>query len=156
MVGVGQRRTLRVAPAFGVKMETKNQIGMQLKVHARRTASNLAIAVEQNFALPANGLFFSRIIGIESIGTRLWHTVLNQNFPGQSPKIIRTLRRGRLLAISHKRNSCSERTQSRRQQSRNLQRQIAFLNWFAVADLKPALLHLRPASAEMTGVECNF
>ena len=46
MIGIGQRRILWVAPAFGVEMEAKNKIGMQLEVHAHRAASNLAVAVE--------------------------------------------------------------------------------------------------------------
>src|SRR5436190_20898498 len=114
MIGVGQRRTLRVAPPFGVEMETKNQIGMQRKVHARRTASNLAIAIEQNFALPANGLFFRRISWIKNICTRLWHAILNENVPGELAKIIRALGRRRFIVISHKGDFCSEFTQSRR------------------------------------------
>src|SRR5204863_7363078 len=46
MIGVGQGRIARIAPAFGVEMEAKNKIGMQLEVHAHRAASNLAVAVE--------------------------------------------------------------------------------------------------------------
>ena len=92
MIGVGQVRIVRVAPPFGIEVQTKHKIGMQFEVHQRRAASNLAIAIEQNFALPANGLLFRRIIGIENVGARLWHAIFDQNFSGELPKIIRTLR----------------------------------------------------------------
>src|SRR5262245_10663827 len=110
MIHVGQRRTVRVAPAFGIEMQAKDKIGMQHEVYTRCPAADFTIAVEQNFALPTDGLLFRRIIWIKSIGARLWHAVFDQNFPGQLPKIIRTPGRGWLTIISNKRNFCSEFT----------------------------------------------
>src|SRR5438552_13430153 len=108
MICVGQVRTVRVAPHFGIEMQTKDQIRMQFEVYTSRAASYLAIAVEQNSALPANSLLFCRIIGIENVGARLWHTVFNQDFPGQRPKIIRKFLCGRFITISDKRNFSAE------------------------------------------------
>src|SRR5213083_1983240 len=101
---------------------------MQFEIHQRRTAPNLAVPVEQDFALPADGLLLSRISWIKNIGARLWDAVLNQNFPGELAKIIRTLAGCWLISTSDKRNFRTEIAQSRRQQSRHAQRQIALLN----------------------------
>src|SRR5206468_6917890 len=106
-IQISQDRTSRIAPAFSIEMQTKDEIGMQLEVHARCATSNLAIAVEQDFALPSDGLFLCRITWIKNLGARLWDAVLNQNFPGKLPEIIRALNRGRLIAISDKRNFSS-------------------------------------------------
>ena len=46
MIGVDQRWLVRIAPAFGVEMQAKHQIGMQFEVHERRPSANLAIPVE--------------------------------------------------------------------------------------------------------------
>ena len=129
---------------------------MQFEIHQRCTAPNLTVAVEQDFALPTDGLLFRRISRIKNIGARLWHAIPNENLPGELAKIIRTLARGWLIGISDKRNFRTEIAQSRRQQSRHAQRQIALLNGLAVADLKPTLLHLRPFPAEMPRVERDF
>src|SRR6266566_4766328 len=91
MIGIGQGRTIWIAPAFSVEMQTNYKVRMQFEIHQRRTAPNLAIAVEQDFALPADGLLFLRISRIKNIGARLWHAILNENLPGQVAKIIRTL-----------------------------------------------------------------
>src|SRR5262249_20887189 len=77
MSGVGQGWIVWVAPAFRIEMQTKHQIGMQFEVHQRRPTSNLAIAVEQNFALPADSLLFFRIVWIKNVRARLWHAVLD-------------------------------------------------------------------------------
>src|SRR5437667_12110917 len=155
MIDVGQRRIVRIAPAFGVEMQTKHKIGMQFEVYPRSAATDLAVAVEQNFALPADRLLFFRIIWIKNFPAhaRLWYAAFDQNFPGELPKIIRALGRGRFIAVSNKRNARPEFAQSRRQQSRHAQRQITLLHRLAVADLKPALLHLRPFPTEMTRIE---
>ncbi len=44
-------------------MQTQHKIRMQFEIHQRRATSNLAIAVEQDFALPADGLLFSGSFG---------------------------------------------------------------------------------------------
>src|SRR5205085_10272646 len=95
----------------------------------RRPASNLTIAVEKNFALPADSLLFVRIIWIKNVPAYagLWHAVLDQNFSGKLTKIIRTPRRSRFITVPGKENFCAEFTQSRGQQPRHAQSQIAFL-----------------------------
>src|SRR4029450_11768587 len=108
MICVNQRRTSRVAPSFSVEMQTQNKIRMQFEIHQPRAASNLTVAVEQDFALPTDSLFFSRISWIKNIGARLWHAILNENPFGQIAKIIRTLGRSRFIVISHIGNFCSE------------------------------------------------
>ena len=75
---------------------------MQFEIHQRCAPPNLAIAVKQHFALPTNGLLFRRISWIKNIGARLWHAILNENLSGELAKIIGTLNRGRLIAISDK------------------------------------------------------
>ena len=77
MIDVSQRRTIRVAPAFGIEMQAKDKIGMQHEVYTRRPAADFTIPVEQNFALSTDGLLFRRIIWIKNVGARLWHPVLN-------------------------------------------------------------------------------
>src|SRR5262249_33328348 len=156
MIDVRQGRAIWIAPSFSIEMQTKHKIRMQFEIYKRGTASNLAVAVKQNFALPTDGLLFGRISRVKNIGAWLRHAVLDQNFLCEVPKIIRALRRGRFIVISHKRNVCSEFTQSRCQQSRHVQSKIAFLNWLALSYPKPTFLHLRPFSAEMTGIKSDF
>ena len=119
MIRVGQHRTGRFAPSFSVEMQTQHKIRMQFEIHQRRTPPNLTVAVEQDFALPADGLLFLRISRIKNISARLWHTIPNENLPGQLAKIIRTLAGCWLISTSHKRNFRTEIAQSRRQQSRH-------------------------------------
>src|SRR5437899_6436391 len=153
MIRVRQGRAVWIAPSFSVEMQAKHKIRMQFEVNQCRAASNLAVAIEQNFALPANRLLFFRIIRIKNVGARLWHAVLDQNFSSKLPKIIGALRRNRFVATSDERNFCTEVTQSRGQESRDAQSQIAFLDGLAVAHLKPTFLHLCPLATEMTRVE---
>src|SRR5262245_59593445 len=153
MIHVGQRRTVRVAPAFGIEMQAKDKIGMQHEVYTRCPAADFTIAVEQNFALPTDGLLFRRISWIKNISTRLRHAILDKNLSGELAKIIRTRGRNRFNAISHKRNFCTQFAQSRRRHARYAQGQIALLNRLAVADLKPTLLHLRPVPTKMPRIE---
>src|SRR5947209_2806476 len=129
---------------------------MQFKVNQSGPASNLDVTIEQNFALPANRLLFRRIVWIKNVGARLWHAVFDQNFSGELTKIIRTFRRNRFVTVPDKEHFCAELTQTRGQQSRHAQREIALLDRRAVTDLKPALLHLCPFPAEMTRVEPDF
>ena len=88
---------------------------MQFEIHHRGTTPNLTVPVEQDFALPADGLFFLRISRIKNIGARLWHAILNEDLPGQLAEIIRTFAGCWLISTSDKRNFRSEITQSRRQ-----------------------------------------
>ena len=108
MIRVGQHWTSRVAPSFGVEMQTQHKVRMQFEIHQRRTAPNLAIAVEQDFALPADGLLFLRISRIKNIGARLWHAIPNENLPGQLAKIIWTLAGRWPFNTSDKRNFRTE------------------------------------------------
>src|SRR5439155_17045601 len=55
MIRVGQRWTSRIAPSFSIEMQTQHKVRMQFEIHKGRTTPNLAIAVEQDFALPADG-----------------------------------------------------------------------------------------------------
>src|SRR5215468_1372490 len=114
MVDVSQHRTSRVAPSFGVEMQAKHKIRMQLEIHQRCTASNFIVAVEQDLALPTDGLLFFRISLIKNIGARLWHAIPNENLPGELAKIIRTLARRWPIGTAHKRNFRTKVAQSRR------------------------------------------
>src|SRR5512132_339368 len=104
MIGVGQHRTSRVAPSFSVEMQTQHKIRMLFEIHQCGTAPNLTVAVEQDFALPADGLLFLRISRIKNIGSRLWHAILDENLPGELAKIIRALAGRWLISTSDKRN----------------------------------------------------
>src|SRR5215472_13922152 len=117
MIRVSQQRTSRVAPSFSVEMQAKYKIRMQLEIHQRCTASNFTVAVEQDLALPTDGLLFGRISRVKNISARLWHAIPNQNLPGELAKIIRTLARRWLIGIADKRNLRTTVAQSRRQQS---------------------------------------
>ena len=46
MIRIGQCRTVRIAPGFGIEMQAQHEIGMQLRVHEHCPATNLAVAVE--------------------------------------------------------------------------------------------------------------
>src|SRR4029077_13940241 len=153
MIRVGQARTIRIAPTFRIEMQTKHKIRMQFEVHQRSPASDLAVTVKQNLALPSNGLLFAGIVWIKNVGARLRYTVLNQNFSCQLPKIIRPLSGNWFVPIPNERNFCAKFTQSRGQQSRHPQSQIAFLYRRAATHLKPALLHLCPFATEMTRIQ---
>src|ERR1044071_7484697 len=120
---------------------------MQSEIHLRCTAPDFTIAVEQNFALPADGVLFFRISLIKNVSARLCHAIPNENLPGKLAKIIRTLARRRLIGTADKRDFRTKIAQSRRQQFGYAQRQIALLDRLSVADLKPTLLHLRPAAS---------
>src|SRR5215831_7542561 len=137
-------------------MQTKHKIRMQFEIYQRCAAPNLTVAVEQDLALPTDGLLFLRVSRIKNIGARLWHAILDENFFCQLAKIIRTLACRWLISTSNKRNFRAEIAQSRRQQSRHAQRQITLLNGLVVVDLKPTLLHLRPFPAKMPRIEGNF
>src|SRR6267154_5501920 len=117
MIRVGQHWTSRVAPSFSVEMQTQYKVRMQFEIHQRGTAPNLTEAVEQDFALPADGLLFFRISRIKNIGARLWHAIPNENLPGQLAKIIRALAGCWLIRTSYKRNFRTEIAQPHRQQS---------------------------------------
>src|SRR5436305_14910426 len=104
MVDVGQRRIIRIVPTFGIEMQTKDKIEMQLEVYHSFSAANLDVTVKLAFALPANRLLFLRIVWIKHLSTGLGHAVFNQNFPGQFPKIIGTSCRDRFVAIPNKQN----------------------------------------------------
>src|SRR5262249_18160111 len=147
MIDVSQHRTSRVAPSFGVEMQAKHKIRMQFEIHQRCTASNFTVAVEQDLALPTDGLLFGRISRVKNIGARLWHAIPNENLPSELAKIIRTLARRWFISTADKRNFRTKVAQSRRQQSRHAQRQVALLDGLTVADLKPPLLHLRPSAS---------
>src|SRR5262245_43835455 len=156
MIDVGQVWIVWVAPSFGVEMQTDYAIRMQFEIRQRCMAPNFAVSVEQDFTLPPDGVFFLWISRIKNFGARLWHPILDENLFGELTKIIRTLAGSWFIGTSDKGNFRTEIAQSRRQQSRHAQRQIALLNRLALVDLKPTLLHLRPFPAKVTSVECNL
>src|SRR6266487_4152534 len=98
----------RIAPAFSIKMQTKHEIGMQLRVHQHGTTSDFAVAVKQDFALPANRLLFLRIVWIKNIPSWLRHPIFDQNFLCELPEIIRTFRSDWFTAVADKRNPCAQ------------------------------------------------
>src|SRR5437016_216704 len=98
----------RIAPAFSIKMQTKHEIGMQLRVYQHGTTADFAVAVKQDFALPANRLLFLRIVWIKNIRPRLRHSIFDQNFLRELPEIIRTFRSDWFGAIANKRNPCAQ------------------------------------------------
>src|SRR5215469_5098928 len=156
MIRVSQQRTSRVAPSFSVEMQAKHKIRMQFEIHQRCTASDFTVAVEQDLALPTDGLLFGRISRVKNIAARLWHAILDENLPGELAKIIWTLARRWLIRTSHEGHFPTEVTQSRRQYSRHAQGQIALLNRLTVADLEPTLLHLCPVAPQMPRIERDF
>src|SRR5437867_2579729 len=91
MVLVHQSWVIRIAPWLGVEMQTKHEIGMQLCVHERGATTDFAVAVKQNFTLPANGLLFLRIIGVEKLPAYagLRDTIFDQDFFGKLLEIVR-------------------------------------------------------------------
>src|SRR3954462_3613109 len=99
-------------------MQTQHKVRMQFEIHQRRTTPNLAVAIEQDFALPADGFLFLRISRIKNIGARLRHAISDENLSRQLAKLIRSLSGCWLISTSSKRNFRTETAQSRRQQSR--------------------------------------
>src|SRR4051795_4273820 len=106
-------------------MQTQHKVRMQFEIHQRRTTPNLTVAIEQDFALPADGSVFLRISRIKNIGARLRDTVSNEDLSRQLAKIIRPLAGCWLISTSNKRNFRTELAQSRRHYSCHTQRQIS-------------------------------
>src|ERR1700719_2515005 len=98
MIVVNQSRITRIAPAFGIEMQAKDEIRMQLRVHEHRAAPDLAVTGKQHVTLPPDRLIFLRIVWIENIRTRLRKSVLDQNISGELLEIARPLRSNRLSA----------------------------------------------------------
>ena len=46
MIVIDQRRIFRIAPAFGIEMQTKHKIGMQFRVYEHGATTNLAVAIK--------------------------------------------------------------------------------------------------------------
>ena len=61
-----------VAPRFRVEMQTENKIGMQPGINELRPLPNLAVPVEENFALPPDGLLFQRVVRSIEVLTRIF------------------------------------------------------------------------------------
>src|SRR6266513_220776 len=155
VVDVGQSWIVGIAPAFRIKMQTEYEIRMQFEVHQRRLAADLAVAVKQNFALPANGLLFLWAVCVKNLRSGPWHAIFDQNLFGKFLEVAGAFCGDRVVTVPNEENFRAELTQSRGQQARHAQSQIAFFDWLTVANLKPALLHLCPFSAKMSGVERN-
>src|SRR5438105_8738361 len=108
MIGVDQRRTVRISPAFGIEMKTNDKIRMQFRVHENRAAADLAVAVKQNLALKFNRAFLLRIFWIQNVVARTRHAVFDQNFSGELIEIGWALRRYRLGAVAYEQHRCAK------------------------------------------------
>ena len=62
MIPVDQRRVAFVTPRFRVEMQTEHKIRIQLRIHEFRAMPYLTAAVKEDFALPAHGLVFDRVV----------------------------------------------------------------------------------------------
>ena len=155
MIIVDQGRLARITPAFGIEVQAKHKIRMQLCVHEHGAATDLAVPVKQHFALPSDCLLFFGIVWIENVPAHagLRQAVSDKDFSGEFFEIPRPLRSDRVGAVANVQNCGAQFSQSRSEHPRYPQCQIAFRHRFCVAHLKPALLHLRPFPAEMTGIE---
>ena len=155
MIIVDQGRLARITPTFGIEMQAKHKIGMQLCVHEDGAATDFAVAVKQHFALPSDCLLFFGIVWIENVPAHagLRQAVFDKDFSFELFEIPRPLRSNRVGAVANVQNCGAQFSQSRSEHPRYPQCQIAFRHRFCVAHLKPALLHLRPFPAEMTGIE---
>src|ERR1051325_682867 len=152
MIRIDQYWIFGVTPPFGVEMQAENQIRMQFRVNERRPATNLAVAIKQNLALPVDGFLFFRVFRVEDIVTRPRYSILDQNFSGQRCEITRTHRRDWLRTLPDKGNAGAQLAQSRSEYTGHAQSQITFPYRQAVTNLEPALFHLRPFAAEVPGI----
>src|SRR2546423_12122460 len=91
MIIVDQSRVARISPAFGIEMQTKHKIRMQLRVHQSGATTDFAVAIKKHFALPSDCFLFFGILWIENIRPRLRQAVLDQNFSGEVLEIARAL-----------------------------------------------------------------
>src|SRR5207247_9367960 len=65
---IGDRgRLARITPAFGIEVQAKHKIRMQLCVHEHGAATDLAVPVKQHFALQSDCLLFFGIVWIENV-----------------------------------------------------------------------------------------
>src|SRR6476469_960415 len=89
MIRVSQHRTGRVAPSFSVEMQTQHKIRMQFEIHQRSAASNLAVPIEQDFALPTDGLLF-RLSYLDLVAFNFMSTPPRYPHPSHVASIIQT------------------------------------------------------------------
>src|SRR6266550_2638902 len=104
MVVVYQSRTIWIAPTLGVEVQTKHKIRMQPCVYQHRATPNLAVAVEQDFALPADGFLLFWVSRIQNILLRLGYAVFDQDPSSKLLEIIGAFECHRVGIVSHKRN----------------------------------------------------
>src|SRR5436309_919331 len=127
---------------------------MQPGIDELRPLADLAASVEKNFALPANGLLFERVVRSLEVLAWILRPTCPQNCAGGCPEIVRTEGRHRFGLVAHEGNPRAECAKLRRQNSRYAQCHLAFLHRQCVAaDLEPAFFHLGPLAADMAGVE---
>ena len=100
MIVIDQSWIGRIAPAFGIEMQTKHKIRMQFSINQDGAATDLAVAIKKHFALPSNRFVFFGIVWIENVGPRLRQAVLDKNFSGEFLEIARPLRSDRVGAVT--------------------------------------------------------
>src|SRR5262249_32673729 len=155
MIGINQRRVVRISPAFSIEMKTNHEIRMQFRVYQNRAPADFAVAIKKDLALKLDRALLLRVFWIQNFVAWPWHAVLNQNRSRELFEIGWAFRGDRLSTVAHEQNRRAEFSQSWREHARNAQRQVALGHGFVVADFEPALFHLRPFAAEMSGIESD-
>src|SRR2546423_9255178 len=100
MIIIDQSRVARIPPAFGIEMQTKHKIRMQLPVNEHGAATDLAVAIKKHFALPSDCFLFFGIVWIENVRPRLRQAVVDKNFAREFLEIARPLRMDRVGAVT--------------------------------------------------------
>src|SRR5258708_28704670 len=116
MIVINQGGILGIPPSFCVEMQAKHEVRMEFGVNQNSAAPNLAKAVKENLALPADRLLLFRIVGIQKIGSRLRHAVLDQNFSSEVFEIVGTLPGYRLGSAPDESHHGPDLLQARRDQ----------------------------------------
>jgi len=138
MVSGRERRMLRVAPGFGVEVEAEDEVRADFLVDFPGAGSDFGGAVEEFFGeFPG---FFGRGAGRfrdESGFGQRFRAPAGEWFGG----------------VAHQGDPGAEGFEAWFEESGDLQGEVAFGDRLSGGRLEPALLHARPATAEVAGVD---
>ncbi len=110
-------------------------------------------AGKEHVARPGHGKLALGVRRAAGSFARMLHALFRQLAARGVHQVRRTQRRGRLVTLPHQLRRRAERPQPVGEHLGHAQRHLALLDRRSVADAEPAFLQLRPASAEVPGIE---
>ena len=151
-----ERGHFGVAPRVGVEVQAEDEIGADLRVHHRGAVADFGGAEKEEFALKLDAGGALRVVAA-GVGFGGIRGALQEEHGARGfAQSFRSIGRRRAGRAADERDFGSERGELRREEVCDAQRHVAFGHGKRVADLVPALFHLRPIAAEMTGIDRDF